>query len=281
MKAKEKYKGICVTDLDGTLLNLEHQVSKQDLAALHRLRSEKICRVAATGRSLYSLKKVIGRDDPFDYVIFSTGAGIMNWQTEQIILARHINAKLAEEAFKKLLKLRCDFMFHAPIPENHRFLGVTGQDLPDFERRIGLYRDYCTLWDSSREIPREEGTQFLVVADEKEEHLYLKLINLLAPLQVIRTTSPLDHLSLWLEVFAPDVSKGSAVEYLLMLLGLTTKDLMVAGNDYNDYDMLKLCSQAYVTDNAPTALKRQFRTVADHNHSGFSQAVTQWLGSDL
>ncbi len=274
---RHKFSHLCVTDLDGTLLDLDHNISKANLQALLTLGEQNVCRVAATGRSLYSLRKVIDAKTPFDYVIFTTGAGIMNWQTQQIIMSELISPPLVLSTFKKLLKLNEDFMFHAPIPENHRFIAVQAKGLPDFNRRMGVYREYGFIWDGKSELPWQEGTQFLVIADEKDEYLYPRLINLLDPLKVVRTTSPFDHHSLWLEVFSPEVSKGSAVQYLLDLLGLEWSKLMVVGNDYNDREMLDLTRHAYVTANAPSAIKSRHKVVADHNSDGFAEAVELWL----
>jgi hydroxymethylpyrimidine pyrophosphatase-like HAD family hydrolase len=73
------------------------------------------------------------------------------------------------------------------------------------------------------------------------------------------------------------VSKGSAAQYLLNLLGIDRANLMVAGNDFNDWDMLKLTSHAYVTANAPPELRKLYHTVADYTDDGFAEAVDDWL----
>jgi len=273
------FKHICITDLDGTLLDLDHSISDTNMQTLNRLRELQVCRVAATGRSLYSLKKVLSTDMPFDYVIFSTGAGIMKWQTQSIILAIHIEKKFIRRTFQILHKLNVDFMVHAPIPDNHRFVYVKGKGLPDFQRRIGIYEKFAEAYSGDINRISEEVTQFLVVADSGEENLYPLLIRELEPLKVIRTTSPLDHHSLWLEIFAPEVDKGTAARYLLDLLGLNRSNLCVIGNDFNDLDMLKMTSYAFVTDNAPQTLKNAHKVVSDHNHHGFAEAVSIWLNN--
>ncbi len=272
-----KYSHMCVTDLDETLLNAEHQISEPNLLALHKLGERGICRVAATGRSLFAVRKVIAETAPFDYIIFSTGAGIINWHTKTIILSRLIEQSYIEHTFKQLEKLKLDFMFHAPIPENHRFVAVRSAGLPDFERRISYYEEYCVPLLNGKNLPWQEGTQFLAIAEAGAEYLCPLLTDLLKPLHVVRTTSPLDHQSLWLEIFAPDVSKGSAVTFLRETLGVQTDCLMVAGNDYNDEDMLHLTRHAYVTSNSPAELRSQFQVVSDYNEHGFSEAVDAWL----
>ncbi len=56
-----------ITDFDGTLLNSQKIVSIDNRNALELLGKEKICRVIAIGRNLYSLNKVINNDFPVDY----------------------------------------------------------------------------------------------------------------------------------------------------------------------------------------------------------------------
>jgi Cof subfamily protein (haloacid dehalogenase superfamily) len=272
-----KFKHICVTDLDGTLLNDYHEISLPNLKALEELGRKNILRVAATGRSLFSLRNVISPEMPFDYIIFSTGAGIMNWRNQEIILARHISEHLVKQTFHKLLNIKVDFMFHAPIPENHHFIAVQNRGLADFHRRIQIYQPFSKTWEGSYPLPWNEGTQFLVVSDNDNYSIFSELTEMLAPLKVIRTTSPLDHESLWIEIFSPEVSKGSAVEYLMETLGLKHENLMVAGNDYNDEDMLKLTAHSYVTSNAPDELKTIYKVVADYTNHGFAEAVKKWL----
>ena len=50
-----------VTDLDGTLLRDDKSIGYTDRNAFEKL-GEKIIRVAATGRSLYSISKVIPKN---------------------------------------------------------------------------------------------------------------------------------------------------------------------------------------------------------------------------
>ncbi len=272
-----QYNSMCVTDLDGTLLNQNHQISETNMQALEKLGELNVCRIAATGRSLYSLHKVLTSDMPFDYVIFTTGAGIMDWRSQEILLSRHLDAEMVQKALGILNNNKADFMFHAPIPENHRFVYVKGRGLPDFYRRIKLYEDYALPFDIADNIPWQTGTQFLIIAEASELGLFDFYINQFAPLKVVRTTSPLDHKSLWLEVFAPEVSKGSAVEYLAVLLKVRLDDIVVVGNDYNDCEMLDLTPHAYITANAPVDMQSKYKVVADYTESGFAEAVKDWL----
>ena len=62
---------LVASDLDGTLLNMDKTVSADDFSTLNSLGDKNIYRVIATGRTLFSLKEVITKDFPIDYIIFS------------------------------------------------------------------------------------------------------------------------------------------------------------------------------------------------------------------
>ena len=79
----DSIKGLFITDFDGTLLRSDGTLAQCDLDALGSLRMRGIKTAVATGRSLYSFIDSPGADLPVDYIIFTTGAGVVT----QIITA--------------------------------------------------------------------------------------------------------------------------------------------------------------------------------------------------
>jgi len=92
----------------------------------------------------------------------------------------------------------------------------------------------------------------------------------------VRTTSPLDGASLWLEVFAPGTNKSGAAAWLAERLGIGAQDTYAVGNDFNDLDLLEWAAHARVTANAPPELAARFRSVPSHDADGFAHAVREW-----
>jgi hydroxymethylpyrimidine pyrophosphatase-like HAD family hydrolase len=136
MKIEKK---MFVTDLDGTLFTDEKIIHEKDLVALESLAREGITRVFATGRSLYSFQKAIQamgfsstcNDMPVDYVIFSTGAGIMECTHGEIIKKESLGTKdvaLISECFDAL---GLDYMIHRPVPDTRYFIYKKGCLLKD------------------------------------------------------------------------------------------------------------------------------------------------------
>lgn len=270
-------KKLFVTDFDGTLATHDGRVSQGNLRALERLAERGIVRAIATGRNLYSIRKVIPSNFPIDYVIFTTGAGLIHWPTQKIILSHHLDRTLIDQIFSCFKEHAIDFMIHDPIPNNHVFCFFeTGALNVDFETRKRHYEGYSQL-GSSHLLPNL-ATQFLgVLRPDQDESLYSSLKSYLENLNVVRATSPFDQKSIWIEVFAKKAAKDSTSDYLARSLGFTKAQTVAVGNDYNDEDLLNWAGKAFVVANAIENLKANHEMVADVAKDGFAEAVEKVL----
>ncbi len=273
--------GMCVSDLDGTLLDGLKNVSSRDIDTLVYLGEKRVVRVVATGRSLFSVNKVLPDNFPIDFLIFSTGAGILDWRSKEIIHKNQFTPNEVRKLISQFLSFNLDFMIHEPIPLNHHFFyHHSGNHVgTDFLERIALYNQYCSPFIPGVDFP-DGATQLIAILPE-DINLFTKINAKLADLKVIRTTSPLDGKSIWMEIFPNNVSKAHGIEWLCKKLGINhKKKVMVLGNDYNDLDMLNISTNSFVVFNAPNELKKNYRVVRSNNDSGFSDAVSIWLTAD-
>jgi hydroxymethylpyrimidine pyrophosphatase-like HAD family hydrolase len=267
-----------VTDLDGTLLDARHRLCDRNRETLEALAARGVTRVVATGRSLYSARSVLDGGFPIDYLVFASGAGVLDWASGTLIEHSSLTAEAAEEAIEVLLGMDADFMIHAGVPENHRFVfRASGRANPDFVRRCVRYDGFAEPWDRGQRIPFESISQLLAVEPPDCAHRYVEASRRLAQLTVIRATSPLDHRSIWIEIFPPDVSKDQTAHRVAERLGIGPENIVAVGNDYNDIALLDWAARAYVVANAPAELRARYATVADHDAAGFSEAVRHAL----
>jgi len=269
-----------ISDLDSTLYPRGGPFGSRDLQTLQSLGKEGIIRVIATGRSLYSLKKVVAPDFPIDYLVFSSGAGIMDWRSKELLKkVKSLKESEVQEAALILKSRDLDFMIHRPIPENHFFTYYpSGRDNPDFESLCLLYREFAT----PESLPAGQfppACQLLAIENENHrESLYEEIKNELKSLKVIRTTSPLNGRSTWIEIFPETVSKGLASSWLAARLGLKPDQVMALGNDYNDLDLLHWAGESYVVESSPAELKENFSMItAARKGENFTAAVQYWL----
>lgn len=245
-------------DFDGTLFQTGKFIATQDVRRLMELEGQ-LVRVIATGRSLYSLKKVIDDTFPLDYLIFSTGAGIMDWSTQKIIRASQIPGPLVDQIIDILRASKHSFFVHRSLPDNHYFYYYLGPSLPaDFERRFDLYRDFAQPLEKRQK--GEAASQILVITNQMVQ-VEKELQKIRQKINVIRTTSPLDGHSVWLEIFDRGTNKALAAQWLSRRLNILPENTIAIGNDFNDLDLLHWAGKAFVVDSAPEALKKQFNVL--------------------
>ena len=109
-------------DLDGTFLNNDRKASRDDFNTLVKLGEQGVVRIVATGRNLLSLSRVIDIDYPVDYAVFSSGAGIINWKTKEIIYSKHLNIDDTHRVIDELNKLNLSFLVKESIPDRNNFV---------------------------------------------------------------------------------------------------------------------------------------------------------------
>jgi Cof subfamily protein (haloacid dehalogenase superfamily) len=262
-----------VTDLDGTLLNSDAIIDLPNLETLIWLGQMGIIRTIATGRSPYSLSKVIPDNFPIDYIIFSSGAGVIRWKDKQIFNSRLLSQFEVQTVVDELITHSVDFMVHEPIPNNHCFLyHLKNEDNLDFYRRIEVYRAFCRPFISGVEFPNG-ATQIIVVLPNDTE-LFSVLSRKFPKLKVLRTTSPLDGSSIWMEIFPFDISKAYGIKWICNSeIKCNISEVVSIGNDFNDLDMLEATGLSYVVANSPYELRKAFRVVPSNDECGFSIAA--------
>lgn len=270
----KRHRGLLVTDLDGTLLGGDRRLRDCDRAALARLGREGSLRAIATGRHLHSFGMVERERFPVDYVVCSSGAGIYYMRDRRLLRSHSLTAAETETAVRVLDDFDLDFMVHRPIPDNHHFqYRWSGRPNADFHGRMERYRAFATPLDG--EVGPSAQLVAVVPADRTEPSSD-QVANLLPHLTVIRATSPMDHRSTWIEVYAREVSKSQAAAWLAARHGIRRGDVCAVGNDYNDGDLLEWAGASYVVANAAPDLRARHDVVAAGGHCGVAEAIGRW-----
>jgi Cof subfamily protein (haloacid dehalogenase superfamily) len=276
-------KKLFVTDFDGTLLRDDKTLAKDDIDALKALKKQGILRCVATGRSIYSFSKILKTfpfdsmfEFPIDYLIFSTGAGIMDFTTGKIIKRFSLDESDVINIAQYFEERKLDYMVHKPIPDTNCFVHRSFEkENQDFIDRINLYKEYSSVLDGLESlIGFGKSTEVLSIVPCESVYakpdMIKKIKQDLSMFSVIIATSPLDHKSLWVEVFNKNVSKSKAAFFLSKELSVERKNVFSIGNDYNDLDLLEWSGKGFVVENALDELKKGFEQVPSNNHCGVS-----------
>jgi len=271
-------KRLFVTDFDGTLAQPDGSVAETDIEMLKDLGSMGIVRVIATGRSLFSFSRTVTNHLPLDFLIFSTGGGITVYPEKKLLKKSELSRNMTVKAAKVLMEARLDFMIHQPVPENHCFYwhrATTGN--PDFENRLTLYKDYSSPLDPSLQFIGPSAQLLAVLPKGFKNPPFDLLRKKLNGYSIVRTTSPLDKESIWIEIFPAKVSKAGAAEWLANTVGISTENVCAVGNDYNDLDLLEWAGAAFVVHNSPEELYSRFATAPFSEKHPVAWAAKQWI----
>lgn len=265
---------IVATDVDGTLFKSDRTVSETNLNMLRNLHKQGVCTVLATGRSIWSFTNLAGSDFPVDYLVFSCGAGVMDWQKKEVIYKTGIDSAGIRKIKAYLTSLGADFCIQDEIPNNHCFFPYcSGKVNPDFEKRVATYLPFEKKIDDIK-----TATQILAIFPGVDHRrLISDADKALSDFRVIRSTSPVDNSSLWMEIFQKGVSKAAGIARLAEQFNIPRQNIMAVGNDYNDVDMLDWAGESFITANSPEDLKEKYITVPSNNEDGFTKAVERWL----
>ncbi|MDC7228288.1 MAG: HAD family hydrolase [Spirochaetales bacterium] len=304
--------GIIFTDFDGTLFNSEHYVTDENFEALRSARNAGYITTIATGRSLFSFRRVAASlsrpiEEYLDYLIFSSGAGVIHSgpsirgfdvavTKDELIEAEGLQPASAFDAAGLLFRRGIDFMIQRSVPENHGFVYIksNGAVNPDFYRRIRIYSEYAESLDCGNEDSEleqiekacYEGVSQLVAIvppagnaneDTYKNELIDYLRHRLKDCSVLRTTSPIDHRSMWIEVFSPNVSKSKSAERLTQSLKLTATDALAIGNDFNDEDLLHWAGTGRTVDEAPDEMKKNHKSAGRSVDSAVAAAIKDFI----
>ncbi len=272
-KSKNLFK-IFVTDFDGTLTDSTNQVPLFVIEKLVALGKHNITRIVATGRSLFSLQTIIDDKFPIDYLVFSGGIGVMNWQTKEIIDEKHFTENQTSEIYKFLKLRNFDFMMQFKFPDNHIFYySSSGIFNSDFYSRINYYEHFGVKPSSQ---PPEIASQFVIICN-KGENYFNEIKQQFPEYKVTRATSPIDNKTNWIEIFPAGVSKANGIELIRKRLNVEITEIIAVGNDYYDIDMLEYVERrnAFVVSNAPEELKQKYNVIESNNQKGVAKLINQ------
>lgn len=267
-------KKILLTDLDGTLLPSDGVFRDNDIKTLISLKDKGVVRAIVTGRSLWAAEKVLKDNFPIDYLIFSSGAGVMDWNTKNIEKKEHLSLAEINSLKNYLINNQTAFFIHHPIPKNHFCTFNRGNKYcVDFEKRLSIYKNFAV---ESENYNFKQATQFIIIKDDGKAFLQ-NLKNIFPNLNFITTTTFTSSTTLWAEVFPKNVSKGLTSKWLCDKENIKYENTFCIGNDFNDKSMLDWANSSFVVENAPDTLRKLFKTVKSCMNGGFSEAVNRWL----
>lgn len=258
---------IC-TDIDGTLLDTNHQISAENKRVIAKAYQKGITIALVSGRKASSLKilqKELGIHGPLGCY---SGALVVD---EEKILASH---PISWDAAEQVLAFVADKGLESFIYTDRRWYVHKENPWMAFETSVSKTEGRVVPFDELPDHCASNGELPYKILCMHEEPEVVRTVEILLK----EKFSSLFNIYLsgprYLEISAKDVDKGHALEAICEAYGYSTSQAMAIGDYFNDLGMLKAAGYSVAMGNAPAEIKRHAHAVtASNSEDGLAKAI--------
>ncbi|MEI3117168.1 MAG: HAD family hydrolase [Merdibacter sp.] len=289
---------LIVTDMDGTLLNYEDHISKENKEALLAYQQNGTKVMLASGRGYLRLKPYIDELHLNEYgglLIESNGTALYSCQKNERHIFEQMTQQEAIQLFSLLEPFQTEIQFYFDsgvyyyfpqelvtfkeierkqrnLPDDYPWMGGPWSWVND--TRNG-YPDQKQIYSLS-EIKQEKINKVNLSHDEQTITRLLKEIKKVLPehYHMVRTCSRM------LEISLKSVSKGNALRYYMKKMNISPDEVIAFGDGENDISMFKEIKYSVAMGNASDFVKRQASAITDTNeNSGIAKYLIKFGNS--
>lgn len=265
------YKMIAI-DMDGTLLNNDRKISKQNKKAIKKA-IEKGTRVVITsGRGLAGLNSYLTEIDLIgenQYLIANNGGTIYRTSDFKCISYKGLKKEDLLAAHELSLDLGLNMIAYThegPIAaEENEFTKFEASYVGTPVKILDFYTDV------------NENDEITKILFAQTEDLLNKII-LKIPNEFSNNYSLVRTMPEVLEVMQKDCNKGYGVKALADTLGISSNEIICIGDQANDIEMITFAGLGIAMGNAIDELKNAAQYVtSDNDHNGVAKAIEKFI----
>ncbi|WP_347551531.1 Cof-type HAD-IIB family hydrolase [Pseudalkalibacillus hwajinpoensis] len=235
-------------DMDGTLVNHDGEVSKENEEAVKRAKEQGIHVVLSTGRSLPFCRDIAEQLGRSEYLVTVNGGQVYNKKLE-LVDSTHLDNELVKRLWE--LKVKHDVYFWSSTTE-----GVFNTQKP-FDREIHEYQWLKFGFDIKDDEIRK------VITDEVMANEAFEVTN----------SSPTN-----LEINPAGVNKAAALLKVCDWLDLSMEHVMAVGDSMNDIAMIREAGFGVAMGNAQERVKEAANWITkDYTEHGVAHAIERVL----
>lgn len=277
------------TDLDGTLLNRDSQISRENAEAIQKAQTSGMKVTIATGRVYSDVVEISRQGGIKTPIIGSNGATIHDENGERLF---HLpfERETAASVMKWLedqhiyYEASTQMGIYAPISSHETMLAELERVLgsrpgEDVERMIRSIKKHYNKKDYHRvtshlEIPTEAFIYNIMAFSMNPDKLQRGREYFSSRTDVAMVVS-FEHN---FEMQHPDVSKGNALAKLAEHFNIAMKDTAAIGDNFNDVSMLQMAGVGIAMGNAEPEIRALAKTITRTNtEHGVAHAIHSLL----
>ncbi len=273
-----KMKYLCVFDMDGTLLDSNHEIPNKNKEALDELKRRGIGVVLATGRTELMTRKYRKELDINLPVISNNGSMVFDYEKNKIIYQNTFCKEILKRIIEYTIKENIDYfiytidkVYYAPYSKKIKIMHYYNSLVPENERiEISILPQ--TIKEVFANLPYggEKCAFKVLVSDQRseDEDFFFNLAG------VESVSSQLDAL----DVMPSGSTKGNALEFLVKYLDIVRENVFAFGDNYNDETMLDFAKYAIVPENGVDHIKAIADFITSSNEdAGVAKAIYEFV----
>lgn len=265
---------ILFTDLDGTLLDSQKNISPLNQAAIQAALDAGHKIVIATGRPLVSAiaqSKALGLTHNGCYTIAYNGACIYDFHTEKIVYSKTFPKKYLRTVFDQAYQAN----LHVQTYSDEGILS---------EYETEALKQYSQITKVPYKIVKDvtqalNSDPYKIIVIDYENPQTLKDFRIQIAPHIEGKLQEFFSEVCYLEFTALNLSKGIAIEHLCDYLQIPIQNTVAVGDAENDIPMLEKAAVGAVMANAGDEIKKHgnYITKADNNHSGVAEVIQKFI----
>ena len=263
---------LIVTDMDGTLLGDNHEVTENNKIALKEALDSGIYVTVATGRMYSSAKSHIEFLNSKMPIIACNGALIKDSRNDEVIFSNMINKEICIKILDILEKYNVYYQYYSEELLMCKKRKNNKEDEMRLERLIKSGINLVSLKNLMDYIMSEEILKIIIV-EENDISILDKITKELKLIEGIEITKS------WfnnIEIMAKGSSKGNAVKFISEYLNIDKSDIIAFGDNYNDISMFQYVGTGVAMGNADEYVKSKADYVTSKNsEDGVANAIRE------
>jgi Cof subfamily protein (haloacid dehalogenase superfamily) len=262
---------LIITDIDGTLLNRNREVTPRTANAIKRAKDRGVLVTLASGRTMKGVGAYLQYASPGVPVIVYNGAILVNSDSLEPLFERCLDARAVREIWAR--------------GQAHGMAMVVWKRTELFVNRLdGPMQYYRNLSFAMAQVTSDPGP-FIEGANKMIwVHDGARVSAALEDLKVrpVANANWFTSEPIYLEFAPSGVSKGAGLLLAGEFCGIEPAEIMAVGDEMNDLPMLECAGLGVAMGNAPEAVRRAADTVtAPCEEDGLALAIERYVLSQM
>lgn len=285
---------VIASDMDGTLLNNNHEIDEETAKAIKKAEEKGIIFVISTGREYENVKYLLDKQNIKCQCILSNGAEYRD-EMGNILDVININ----EKSSRKILKILKENNISARMFTNKGIYttATKGEALLEVTFRTLAFDPHLTKEEAKKIAEKEKFFTCLKYIDDFEKffeegieirkfvafHEDIKLIEklkkIIGEIEGLAVSSSFNDN---IEITDINAQKGIILEKVITKMGIDKKDVMILGDSFNDYSMFEIFEESVAMKNAISEVKKIAKYITDTNdNQGVAKAIYNVLNNKM